>query len=188
MASDTMDKEIPQLKRRKILPRTAIINPFRLGAQGVAQNYAQQQQIQLVQQKQMIQEAAANRSAPHSFSTLQKLKASAPPPPPPPPRRSAPLAQQQQSSSFPESWSVSSETNIIEGEYEEVGSDLDYPSSITENKTIVSETPVAVSFLVHGESTIPSDGIEHQVSVAELPFSAHISYITIPRIDPRIFL
>ncbi|KAF9550044.1 hypothetical protein CPC08DRAFT_768987 [Agrocybe pediades] len=65
---------------------------------------------------------------------------------------------------------------------------VDTVSPITENKTIVSETPVAVSFAVQGESTIPSDGIDHQVSVAELPFSAKISYITIPRIDPRVFL
>ncbi|KAF8903751.1 hypothetical protein CPB84DRAFT_1728192 [Gymnopilus junonius] len=62
------------------------------------------------------------------------------------------------------------------------------PAPITEPTTIVSETPVAVSFSVHGESTIPSDGIEHQVSVAVLPFKAKISYITIPRIDPRVFL
>ncbi|PPQ84015.1 hypothetical protein CVT25_000561 [Psilocybe cyanescens] len=71
-----------------------------------------------------------------------------------------------------------------EDEYEEVGG----PGAIAEPTTVVSETPVAISFSVHGESTIPSDGVEHQVSVAVLPFEATISYICIPRIDPRVFL
>lgn len=54
--------------------------------------------------------------------------------------------------------------------------------------TIVTETPIAISFSVSGESNIPSDGVDHQVSVAVLPFSVKISYIAIPRIDPRVFL
>jgi hypothetical protein len=54
--------------------------------------------------------------------------------------------------------------------------------------TIVTETPMAIAFSVNGESNIPSDGVDHQVSVAVLPFSAKISYIAIPRIDPRVFL
>ena len=66
--------------------------------------------------------------------------------------------------------------------------DLEGPCAITEPTTVVSETPMAISFSVHGESTIPSDGVEHQVSVAVLPFQAKISYIAIPRIDPRVFL
>ena len=66
--------------------------------------------------------------------------------------------------------------------------DLEGPGAITEPTTVVSETPMAISFSVHGESTIPSDGVEHQVSVAVLPFQAKISYISIPRIDPRVFL
>ncbi|KDR78599.1 hypothetical protein GALMADRAFT_244048 [Galerina marginata CBS 339.88] len=65
---------------------------------------------------------------------------------------------------------------------------VDGPANITEPTTVVSETPIAVSFSVHGESTIPSDGVDHQVSVAVLPFEAKISYICIPRIDPRVFL
>ena len=66
--------------------------------------------------------------------------------------------------------------------------DLEGPGAITEPTTVVSETPMAISFSVHGESTIPSDGVEHQASVAVLPFQAKISYISIPRIDPRVFL
>jgi len=66
--------------------------------------------------------------------------------------------------------------------------DLEGPDAITGPITVVSETPMAISFSVHGESTIASDGVEHQVSVAVLPFQAKISYISTPRIDPRIFL
>ena len=71
-----------------------------------------------------------------------------------------------------------------EDDFEEV----DGRSAITEPTTVVSETPMAISFTVHGESTIPSDEVDHQVSVALLPFKAKISYVTIPRIDPRVFL
>jgi hypothetical protein len=66
--------------------------------------------------------------------------------------------------------------------------DLEGPGAISEPTTVVSETPMAISFSVHGESTIPSDGVEHQASVAVLPFQAKVSYISIPRIDPRVFL
>jgi len=66
--------------------------------------------------------------------------------------------------------------------------DLEGPGAIAEPTTVVSETPMAISFSVHGESTIPSDGVEHQASVAVLPFQAKVSYISIPRIDPRVFL
>ncbi|KAG6867698.1 hypothetical protein C0993_012166 [Termitomyces sp. T159_Od127] len=55
----------------------------------------------------------------------------------------------------------------------------------TEPMTFVNETPVAVFFSITGKSTIPSDGVEHQVSVAILPFEAKISYVVIPRIEPR---
>ena len=72
----------------------------------------------------------------------------------------------------------------LELDYEEV----EGTSALTEPTTIVSETPMAISFSVHGQSTIPSDGIDHQVSVAVLPFTAKISYIAIPRMDPRVFL
>ncbi|KAG6864236.1 hypothetical protein C0991_011155 [Blastosporella zonata] len=62
------------------------------------------------------------------------------------------------------------------------------PETITGPTTFVNETPVAISFSISGESTIPSDGIDHQVSVAVLPFEVKISYVTIPRIEPRVYL
>ncbi|KAF8903747.1 hypothetical protein CPB84DRAFT_1677822 [Gymnopilus junonius] len=64
----------------------------------------------------------------------------------------------------------------------------DRPSPILKPTPLVSERPVALSFSAQGDSTIPSDGIEHQVSIAVLPFNAKVSYITIPRIDSRVFL
>ncbi|KAH9477517.1 Protein F37C4.5 [Psilocybe cubensis] len=71
-----------------------------------------------------------------------------------------------------------------EGAFEEIGG----IGAITERTTVVSETPIAISFSVYGESTIPSDGVEHQVSVAIPLFEATISYLCIPRINPRVFL
>jgi len=66
--------------------------------------------------------------------------------------------------------------------------DSESPSSFTDPTTIVFETPIANSFTVHGKLTIPSDGDNHQVTVAVLPFTAKILYVVIPRIDPRVFL
>jgi len=66
--------------------------------------------------------------------------------------------------------------------------EIEGPSSFTDPTTVVFETPIAISFTVHGQSTIPSDGDNHQVAVAVLPFTANISYVVIPRIDPRVFL
>ncbi|PBK67849.1 hypothetical protein ARMSODRAFT_937831 [Armillaria solidipes] len=61
-------------------------------------------------------------------------------------------------------------------------------STTSEASTSVTETPFAISYSVEGKSTIPSDGIEHQVAVAVLPFQSSTSYVTVPRIDPRLFL
>ncbi|TFK16659.1 hypothetical protein FA15DRAFT_698701 [Coprinopsis marcescibilis] len=74
-----------------------------------------------------------------------------------------------------------------EEQFEELSTGEPIPA-IAEPTTIVNETPVAVTFSVHGESTIPSDGIAHQVSVAILPFESTISYITVPKIDARVYL
>ncbi|KAF9459031.1 hypothetical protein BDZ94DRAFT_1239542 [Collybia nuda] len=66
--------------------------------------------------------------------------------------------------------------------------DVTQPTPVTEPATVVAETPISISYSVHGESTIPSDGIEHQVSMAVLLFEAKISYVTIPRIEPLVYL
>ncbi|KAJ6615886.1 hypothetical protein B0H10DRAFT_2435257 [Mycena sp. CBHHK59/15] len=54
--------------------------------------------------------------------------------------------------------------------------------------TIVTETPLAISYAVEGATTVPSDGMAHQVSVAVLPFEAKISHIVTPRVDARVYL
>lgn len=66
--------------------------------------------------------------------------------------------------------------------------EIELPKTISEPTTVVMESPMAISFAVHGESTIPSDGVYHRVSVAVIPFEAQISYVTIPRIDPQVYL
>ena len=72
-----------------------------------------------------------------------------------------------------------------EDDFEDVSS----PSTTgVEPTTIVAETPIAISYSVHGESTIPSDDVVHQVVIAVLPFEATISYISVPRIEPRVYL
>lgn len=75
-------------------------------------------------------------------------------------------------------------------ESEEIFEEIVLPdgSSTPEASTLVNETPFAISYSVEGKSTIPSDGIEHQVTVAVLPFQSSTSYVTVPRIDPRLFL
>ncbi|KAF9557100.1 hypothetical protein CPC08DRAFT_725306 [Agrocybe pediades] len=78
------------------------------------------------------------------------------------------------------------ENSIMDEDYEGFGIEPHVWGK--ENNTFISETPVTVSFSVHDELTIPSDGFKHQVSIAELPFTAKIAYITVPRVDPRVFL
>ncbi|KAK0470322.1 uncharacterized protein EV420DRAFT_1742692 [Desarmillaria tabescens] len=75
-------------------------------------------------------------------------------------------------------------------ESEEIFEEVVLPdgSTTSEASTLVTETPFAISYSVEGTSTIPSDGVEHQVAVAVLPFQSSTSYVTVPRIDPRLFL
>ncbi|KAK0472056.1 hypothetical protein IW261DRAFT_1343884 [Armillaria novae-zelandiae] len=75
-------------------------------------------------------------------------------------------------------------------ESEEIFEEIVLPdgSATPEASTLVTETPFAISYSVEGKSTIPSDGIAHQVTVAVLPFQSSTSYVTVPRIDPRLFL
>ncbi|KAJ7199003.1 hypothetical protein GGX14DRAFT_664691 [Mycena pura] len=69
-------------------------------------------------------------------------------------------------------------------EFEEIA----IPGAQSGPTTIVTETPLAVSYAVDGATTVPSDGTAHQVIVAVLPFEAKISHICTPRIDPRVYL
>jgi hypothetical protein len=66
--------------------------------------------------------------------------------------------------------------------------DIAIPGALAGPTTIVTETPLAISYAVEGATTVPSDGTVHQVSVAVLPFEAKISHICTPRVDPRVYL
>ncbi|KAF7335447.1 hypothetical protein MVEN_02198000 [Mycena venus] len=66
--------------------------------------------------------------------------------------------------------------------------DIAVPNAMAGPTTIVTETPLAISYAVEGATTVPSDGTVHQVSVAVLPFEAKISHICTPRVDPRVYL
>ncbi|KAF8071517.1 hypothetical protein FPV67DRAFT_1606272 [Lyophyllum atratum] len=69
--------------------------------------------------------------------------------------------------------------------FEEITAPPPHPHEPT---TSVTETPVAISFSITGASSVPSDGVEHQVSVAVLPFEAVVGYVAIPRVEPRVYL
>jgi hypothetical protein len=57
-----------------------------------------------------------------------------------------------------------------------------------EPTTVVTESPLSVSYTVEGESTIPSDGLAHQVSVAVLSFESKVTYVCCPKIEARVYL
>ncbi|KAI0045246.1 hypothetical protein FA95DRAFT_1543906 [Auriscalpium vulgare] len=46
---------------------------------------------------------------------------------------------------------------------------------------IVKESPFAVAYAVKGEATIPSDGVAHQVSVANLTFKSTVVHVAVPK-------
>ncbi|KAF8193372.1 hypothetical protein BJ912DRAFT_960894 [Pholiota molesta] len=60
--------------------------------------------------------------------------------------------------------------------------------SAPEAASVVQETPLSMYFAVNGKASIPSDGLKHRVTLAVLPFESKMSYVTIPRDDPTVFL
>ncbi|TFK61460.1 hypothetical protein BDN72DRAFT_965157 [Pluteus cervinus] len=140
------------------------IRPQTVGYGGPAR--PQMQQMQMMQQQQMMQ--------PQQMAMQSRAAA----PPPPAARRSAAVRTS--------SSSVGGEEAADDDSFS-VFEDLSLPS-LTEPTTVVTETPMAISYSVHGKSTIPSDEKDHQVSIAVLPFEAQISYVTIPRIEPCVYL
>lgn len=58
----------------------------------------------------------------------------------------------------------------------------------SESTTVVTESPLSVSYAVEGESTIPSDGVAHQVSIVVLSFESKVTYVCCPRIEARVYL
>ncbi|KAJ7503295.1 hypothetical protein B0H11DRAFT_578984 [Mycena galericulata] len=90
------------------------------------------------------------------------------------------IAQSQQPTGFAQEPDLPEETE----DFEEIA----IPGAQAGPTTIVTETPLAISYSVEGATTVPSDGTAHQVSVAVLPFDAKISHICTPRVDPRVYL
>lgn len=99
------------------------------------------------------------------FGTSTAAAPAAAPPPPPAPAPSVP--QDDNFSSFEE---------------------VTAPGALSEPTTIVTESPLSVSYSVEGESTIPSDGVPHQVSVAILAFDSKVTHVCCPKIDARVYL
>jgi hypothetical protein len=62
------------------------------------------------------------------------------------------------------------------------------PGPFSEPTTVVTESPLSVSYAVEGESTIPSDGVAHQVSVAVLSFESKVTHVCCPKIEARVYL
>jgi hypothetical protein len=58
----------------------------------------------------------------------------------------------------------------------------------SEPTTVVTESPLSVSYAVEGESTIPSDGVAHQVSIAVLTFESEVTHVCCPKIEARAYL
>lgn len=59
---------------------------------------------------------------------------------------------------------------------------------IYEGVAFASKSPVAETYSVEGNSTIPSDGRPHKVSVAQLPFEAAIKHVTVPRQQALVYI
>ncbi|KAF4613545.1 hypothetical protein D9613_008120 [Agrocybe pediades] len=198
IAAGTTAKSVPELKRRRILPKANqgyptipqqmslqpgefIVDMQLQPTQYLPQQQHHQRQLQYQQQQAAQQQQVAQQH--QAFQQLQQQQPQNATLPAGPYGAYQAVAANSRTLSQKRQYN---EDSLMEDDYDTL--EIEQPSSITENKTIVSETPIAVSFSVHGESTIPSDGVEHQVSVAELPFAAKISYITVPRVDPRVFL
>ena len=54
--------------------------------------------------------------------------------------------------------------------------------------TVVRDSALSVSYSVQGKATIPSDGLSHMVSVAELEFDSQIRYVAVPRVESVVYL
>lgn len=70
------------------------------------------------------------------------------------------------------------ESELLDLDFED---DVAYTGPIEESIAFVSKSPLSITYTVDGKSTIPSDGDSHKVTVAQLPFEAVISHVTVPR-------
>lgn len=72
------------------------------------------------------------------------------------------------------------------------GSDTDSSdgeaSQVVTPGTLINESPLSISYTVEGQSSIPTDGVAHKVSVAELKFEAKVMHIAVPRVRAQAYL
>ena len=59
---------------------------------------------------------------------------------------------------------------------------------LAQSATVISKSPITVSYTVEALTTIPSDGLSHKVLVVTIPFEAIITHVTTPRKSPIAYL
>lgn len=64
----------------------------------------------------------------------------------------------------------------------------DIPSEPSKPTTVASESPLSISFAIEGQTTIPTDGLNHQVPIAILPVGVEFSHIAVPRMRPAVYI
>ncbi|KZV72708.1 hypothetical protein PENSPDRAFT_603927 [Peniophora sp. CONT] len=62
------------------------------------------------------------------------------------------------------------------------------PSSFKPTTSIAKESPLFISYKIDGESSIPSDGEDHKVSIAEPSFQATVSHVVVPKVKAVVYL
>jgi hypothetical protein len=132
---------------------------------GPASSFPVQQQQQQQQQQPRMAATALRRSAPVSASPYHS-----------PPNEGS-TAEPTPEDSFDDAISVSEFTDV---NLEEGGG--------SKARTVVSESPFSRTYRVDGKSSIPSDGRDHQVLIAVLPFDAKLSYVALPRVQTVAYM
>ncbi|KZV76705.1 hypothetical protein PENSPDRAFT_646156 [Peniophora sp. CONT] len=75
-----------------------------------------------------------------------------------------------------------------ENEEEDEAELVDPPPAFEPVTSIAKESPLFISYKIDGESSIPSDGEDHKVSIADLPFQATISHVVVPKVKAVVYL
>jgi hypothetical protein len=120
------------------------------------------------------------------------------PPPPPPPARSAAYGAIVLDTAFKsapsEETSQDFESSQPPQNFQTFAMNLSSSTSITsrpslaDSSVIVMKSSVSLVYAVKGLTSIPSDGQPHQVPVAKLPFDAKISHVSVPWVEPNVYL
>lgn len=76
----------------------------------------------------------------------------------------------------------------LEEDAEDEAELVDPPSAFEPATSIAKESPLFISYKIDGESSVPSDGEAHKVSIAEMPFEVTISHVVVPKIKAVVYL